>query len=116
MLRVRQQVGRMLQSRGCIKLVVCMDEAQLHEEPLRCDILWIVTCKYCLDPEIGERMLDYPCGSLERVALPPVAGRHVHAEFGDQRLALTHSEPAATDMFVRSQKEDRPILDAVGNL
>src|SRR6266581_7208700 len=74
MLSVDQQVGRMLQSRGCIELVVCMDEAQLHKESLRCDILWIVTGEECLDSEFGERMLDYPCRRLERVALPPVAG------------------------------------------
>src|SRR5439155_24575456 len=100
MLRVRQQVGWMLQSRGCIKLVVCIDEAHLHQESLRCNILWIVARKYCLDPDVRERMLDYPCRRLERVALPPVARRHVDAEFGDHRLALAHSEPAATDMLV----------------
>src|SRR5947207_1665788 len=104
----------MLESRGFIKLVVCMDEAQLREKPLRCDIFWIVTRKYCLDPEISERMLDYPCRRLECVALPPVAGHDVDAEFGDQRIALAHSEPAASDMLVGRQKEDRPILDAVG--
>src|SRR5439155_3379030 len=106
----------MLESRGFIKLVVCMDEAQLREKPLRCDILRIVTRKYCLDPEVGERLLDYPCRRLERVALPPVAGHHVDAELGNLRLALARPEPAATDMLVCSQKEDRPILDAVGNL
>src|SRR5207249_6711066 len=111
-----QQVGRMLESRWCIELVVRMDEAQLPEEPLRCDILRIVTRKYCLDPEFGERMLDHPGRRLQRVTLPPMAGHHVDAELGNLRLALARPETAATDMLVRSQKEDRPILDAVGNL
>src|SRR2546428_5838310 len=100
MLRVGQQVGRMLESRRCIELVVCMDEAQLHEEPLRWDILRIVTRKECPDPEVGERMLDHPCRRLERVALPPVAGHHPGPEVGGLRPALAPPGTAATDTRV----------------
>src|SRR5207237_10898058 len=103
-----QRVARTLHSRRCIGLVVRMDEAQLPEEPFRCDILRIVTRKYCLDPEVGERMLDYPCRRLERVALPPVAGHHVDAELGNLRLALARPETVATDILLRSGTEDRP--------
>lgn len=75
-----------------------------------------MTGKDRLYPVESKSILDNARGGFHGIGLFPVPGRNVNAELERPRLNLARSEAAATDVLPGGEKEDWPVLNAVGVL
>ena len=88
------------------------DEAEPYQETARRDVRRVMPRKERVEADDPERILDGRRRRLERVTLPPMTGRDMHAEFTDTRILSVRSEAAAADKLPGREQQDRPILNA----
>ena len=93
-----------------------VDEAQPCEETTGGAVCRIVPRKKRLSTDGLERLVDDTGRCLERVALPPVTRRDMHAEFGNAWILPVWPQTAAPDVLPGGKQEDRPVLNAVAPL
>src|SRR6266567_3067500 len=84
----REAIGRMLQPRRRIELVVRVDETETGEERTRGDIVGVVAGEERRRAQYRESVVDDARCGFQRVALSPMARRNVEPELRNLRLAL----------------------------
>lgn len=103
----------MLNAGWPIELVVRADEPEPCHEFSRGRVLWVVTGKECRKAEDGEAVPDDAGRRFERVALPPMFGGDVDAEFRRLRVTLSWPKAAAADMLAARKEKEGPVLKPV---